>query len=283
MNDTKRSRLALIAFGAVAVPLLAASIAYACGALATLSVHPGSGDAGAQVEGFGRGFSSTHGGAPSAEPVVVRFNSRSGPVLWSGHPAANGNISFSFTVPNTSPGSYTIIATQNNADGQPVAGTPARASFTVTGTPAPAPAPAQQAAPSDPAPAAAPAPAPAASASPAPSASPARATATAPRTRTATRPAPAAAPAPAVAPAPAPAPATAPEEVTAPAPQVAPAPAPALRTTTVTTPSTASSKSDGTPWLAFGLVGVGLVLSLAASAMVLGGRREERAPARARR
>ena len=137
----KRRPLYLMAFGAVAVPLIAASIAYACGALASLSVSASSADAGATISGVGRGFSNSHGGAPSAEPVVLHFNSRSGPVLWSGRPDANGVIEFSFTVPQVDPGSYTLIATQTNADGEPAPGTPARTSFTVTG-PAPVVAPA---------------------------------------------------------------------------------------------------------------------------------------------
>ncbi|MGH9283955.1 MAG: hypothetical protein ACRD0S_13590, partial [Acidimicrobiales bacterium] len=129
----KRRPLYLVAFGAVAVPLIAASIAFACGALASLSVNATSADAGATISGVGRGFSSSHGGAASAEPVVLHFNSRTGAVLWSGRPDANGVIELSFTVPKVEPGSYTLIATQTNADGEPAPGTPARASFTVTG------------------------------------------------------------------------------------------------------------------------------------------------------
>jgi hypothetical protein len=40
---------------------------------------------------------------------------------------------------------------------------------------------------------------------------------------------------------------------------------------------------DGSPWLAIALVGLGLVLSLGATALVLAGRRERKAPAAARR
>ena len=280
----KRRPLYLMAFGAVAVPLVAASIAYACGALASLSVSPASGDVGSTVSGVGKGFSNSHGGAPSAEPVVVHFNSRTGPVLWSGRPDASGNIEFSFTVPKADPGSYTLIATQNNADGVPASGTPARASFQVTG-PAPAVAPAPAAAPAEPVAAApAPAAAPAQTATPAPApaprvrVAPAQTTAAAPVAAPAPAPAPAVAPAPVAAPAPAPAAAPAPVAVT-PAPETTPAPAPARRSVMVSM----SGDSDGSPALAIALVGVGLVLALGASALVLAGRRDSKAPARARR
>jgi hypothetical protein len=292
MKDLKRRRLAIAVAGVVAVPVLAASIAYACGALASVSVSPASGDVGTLVQGSGRNFSDAHGSSPSAEPVYVRLGSRTGTILWEGRPDAAGNIAFAFTVPNVAPGSYTIVATQNNADGTPAGGTPARATFQVTGV-VTAPVAATPAIPEDPAPApaTAAAPAPAQTASPAPAATPAPAT----RTRVAPAPAAAAAPAPAPAAAPAPAVATpAPEATPAPAaaapaaPAVA-APAPAEESSPVTAPARRSatvdtaSASSSTPWLAIGLVGVGLLLSLAASAMVLAGRREEKAPVEVRR
>jgi len=294
MKDLKRRRLAVAVAGVVAVPVLAASIAYACGALASLSVSPASGDVGTTVHGSGKGFSNAHGSSPSTEPVYVRLGSRTGAILWEGRPDSAGDISFAFTVPNVAPGSYTILATQNNADGTPAAGTPARATFQVTG-PVAAPVAATPAIPEDPAPApaTAAAPAPAQSASPAPAATPAPAPAT--RTRVAPAPAAAAAPAPAPAAARAPAIATpAPEAIPAPAaaapaaPAVA-APAPAEETSPVTAPARRSATvetapaSSSTPWLAIGLVGIGLLLSLAASAMVLAGRREEKAPVEVRR
>ena len=160
MKDLKRRRLAVAVAGVVAVPVLAASIAYACGALASLSVSPASGDVGTTVHGSGKGFSNAHGSSPSTEPVYVRLGSRTGAILWEGRPDSAGDISFAFTVPNVAPGSYTILATQNNADGTPAAGTPARATFQVTG-PVAAPVAATPAIPEDPAPAPATAAAPA--------------------------------------------------------------------------------------------------------------------------
>ena len=287
--QSKRRPLYLMAFGALAVPLVAASIAYACGALASLSVNTQSADSGTTVTGMGRNFSNAHGGAPSAEPVVLHFNTRTGPVLWSGRPDASGSVEFSFQVPRVAAGSYTVIATQNNADGVAVGGTPARASLTVAGPVSEAIA-AEAAAPAEPAAAApAAAPAPAAVATPAPAAAPAT-----PRVRVAApartvaaapaaAPAVAAAPAPVAAPAPAveatPAPVAAPAPVVAPAPEVAPAAAPARRSVMVSM----SGGSDGSPALAIALVGVGLVLALGASALVLAGRRDSKAPARVRR
>jgi hypothetical protein len=44
-----------------------------------------------------------------------------------------------------------------------------------------------------------------------------------------------------------------------------------------------ASDSDGSPALAIALVGVGLLLALGASAVVLAGRRDRKAPAKASR
>ena len=284
MTQTKKRALFTTALGAVVVPLLIASFAYACTSLATLSVNPSSAPAGTTVNGTGKNFSPHGTDAPSTEPVVLHLNSRTGTTLWSGRPDAAGNISFAFTVPDVEAGSYTLIATQMNATGGNASGTPARISFQVTPSPAAAEpaaaAPAEEAA----------TPAPAAAAAPAPAATPARAAT--PRVRVAapartSTPAPAAAPAaaapaPAATPAPAvetPAPVAAPAPAVTPAPEAAPATAPARRSVMVSM----SGSDDGSPVLAIALVGVGLVLALGASALVLAGRRDRKAPASARR
>ena len=283
----RRRPLYLLAFGLAAVPLLAASFAYACGALASLTVNPTSADAGSTVSGAGANFASNGMGAPSAEPVVVRFNGRNGPILWSGRPDGAGTIQFTFEVPKVEPGSYVILAMQNNADGQPASGTPSRATLHVTG-PAPvnaAPAPAVVEEPAAAAPvAAAPAPAQTATAAPAassrvrvaPTQSPARPAAATPAAAPAAAAPAAVVPAPEAAAVPA---AVTPAPAVAPAPESAPAPAPARRSVMVSM----SSDSGGSPALAIALVGVGLVLALGASALVLANRRDEKAPARARR
>ena len=273
-------RGSVMAFGAVLVPLVAVSMAYACSVLSTLAVDPGTGVVGTTVAATGRSFSRVEVG--NVEPVAVRWGTADGPLLWSGRPDAGGNIAFSFVVPEAAPGSYTIVATQRTADGVMVAGTPARASFQVTG-------PATQAAtqsavpfePTSPAPAAAPAPATQAATAPRVRVAPAPAA-----SATAATPAPAAVPAPAPAPAPAaePAPAVAPAPAAEPAPAATPAPAPAApapaRRSVMVSMSDDSSGSSG---LAIALVGVGLVLALAASALVLASRRNQKAAAKAKR
>ena len=276
MTPMKKRALFTTALGAIAVPVLIASFAYACTSLATLQVSQSSATAGTVVNGTGARFAPHGADAPATEPVVLHWNSRSGPVLWTGRPDALGSISFAFTVPDAEPGAYTLIATQNNATGGAASGTPARVSFTVSPSPAAAEplaaVPAEETAAAAPATAAAPAPA-----------SPVRTT---PRVRVATpapaaTPTPAVAPAPAAAPAPAPAvetPAAAPAPVT-PAPEAAPATAPAKRSVMVSM----SGGDDGSPVLAIALVGIGLVLALGATALVLAGRRDRKAPAKARR
>ena len=264
---------------AVAVPLVAASIAYACTALATLGLNPTQGDAGTQVQGTGRGFSRATSGV---EPVILRFGSRTGTELWRGRPDAGGNISFSFTVPKVNPGSYAIIATQNTADGQAVPGTPARASFTVTGAPAASPA----AAPAAPAPRAIAAPAPAtrpgsqAVPAPAPAGAPAQAVAGQPGTvagspvaggiGSSTQGGP-----PSVTGTGAAAPGVAATPAGAPAPFGAPA---AEERRTVL-----GAESDGLALLPLALVAAGLVLTLAAAGLVVARRREDKALAWTRR
>ena len=277
---TQRKRVLFSAgLAGVVVPLIVASFAYACTSLATLSVTPAEGTSGATIAGVGKNFIPHGTDRPSTEPVVVRFNSRTGTPLWSGRPDASGNIAFSFTVPDVAPGQYTIIATQNDANGLPASGTPARVAFTVAPSAVQelpiAVAPADEPAAAEPAPAAA----------PAETATPAPATRPTPRVRVAPPAAPApaatATPAPAAA---APAPEATPAPVAEPAPAVTPAPetpaaAPARRSVMVSM----SDDSSGSPALAIALVGVGLVLALGASALVLASRRDRKAPARARR
>lgn len=282
MKQSRARRVWLLGLGAVAVPVLVASIAYACTSLATLSM-PDSGPESGIVSGTGKGFNT----GDTSSAVEIHFASRTGALLWSGRASSAGEIAYSFQIPQgTAAGQYAIIATQTLANGNAAGGTPARAAFQVTGT-----TPAAVTAPVAPAeqvgavePVATPAPAPAA----APARTPAvRAPVVATRAPAAVTPAPVvAAPAPVVA-APAPVVAPAPAVVT-PAP-VAPAPAPAAATPAETPASQRSvmvsmaDDGNGSPWLAIGLVGLGLVLSLGATALVVAGRRDRKAPAAARR
>lgn len=275
MASRTRRRLVL-GVGLVAAPALAASIAYACVSLATLSVSNGTGTVGQTVSGTGTGFSGMMGTvgtnvSATPSPVEIHFGSRSGDVVWTGLPNGTGQISFAFNLPQVAPGQHVIFATQTSATGTAVGGTPARGLVEVVAAPAPVETPAPAAVETA-------APQPSAAVTPAP-ARVARAAAPAPAVVTPT-PAPVVTPAPAVEATPAPAPAvvTPAPAVAVPAP-VAVAPAPARRSVMVSM----SGGSDGSPWLAIGLVGMGLVLSLGATALVIAGRRERKAPVAARR
>ncbi|HWE13660.1 MAG TPA: hypothetical protein VG365_09120 [Solirubrobacteraceae bacterium] len=113
----------MLILAGVAVPLSFASLAYACGVLATVHVNHASTSPGASISAIGGNYST----AKTASLVVLRFNGRTGAVLWSGHPDANGSIHSTFTVPTVAPGYYLIFASQSTAAGTPVAGTPGRA------------------------------------------------------------------------------------------------------------------------------------------------------------
>lgn len=121
-----RKRMAVLVVG-VAVPLCLASVAYACAALATLTLDPQRGRPGATISGGGANYCAD----PACSPVTVRFKSRSGVVLWEGRPTAERKISFDFVVPKAPAGWYSVLATQSKADGAPVAGTPGRASLKI--------------------------------------------------------------------------------------------------------------------------------------------------------
>ena len=126
---TSRRRSAVF-FAAVAAPVIAASAAFACQSLSTAAVSPKSGPAGSTVTVTGNNYST----AATSSPVQVRLDSRTGPLLWSGAPAANRSITATVTIPGDTPAGYhTILVTQYTSTGAPVAGTPGRTSFQVTG------------------------------------------------------------------------------------------------------------------------------------------------------
>lgn len=290
MGKTKRRSLYLSAFGTVMVPLLAASLAHACTSLARVELSPPAGVPGTEVSGTAKDFVHSTAGAP-AQPVIVRFNSRTGPVLASVPTDATGTAQFSFRIPEVDPGYYTIIAMQDDASGRPVSGSPARASLQVTGPALSSSAP-QPAAPVEPAPAQQPAaaPVPDQTATPAPAAPRPAASAAAPQPATAPRVQVAPSASQSRAPVPAPVTAVGDDVTAAPAPPPAPSaeavptpvPAPAAGRRSVMV-SMSDSSSSGSPALAMALVGVGLVLALGASALVLASRREGKAAAKARR
>jgi len=125
----------LVTFVALAVPVGAASLAYACTALATLSVTGGAAP-GQMVTGTGKGFNGgLHGADPATAtrtPVEMHWSTRTGPVMTSSVPDSAGNISFSFAAPSVPAAQYVLIGVQNDsATGNPYYGTPARQSVTI--------------------------------------------------------------------------------------------------------------------------------------------------------
>lgn len=132
----------LVAIGAFVVGLGAA--AYGCASLATLNLSTGSGGPGTTVTFTGAGFAVPRASTGlTATPVVVHWESEEGPVIAEVVPDRYGSISAQFTVPETRPGTYIIVATQKTPRRTPGAapdqapaffaepGTPARASFEV--------------------------------------------------------------------------------------------------------------------------------------------------------
>ena len=268
--------------GLVAVPVTAAmlafaAVAFACTPQASIRLSPSSGAAGTTVTVTGSSFTP-------GTTVKVFWGGISGRLMGTTTATGSNTMSLTFQVPADAPNGQTIVAANQVKDGVAL-GSPANALFNVNtagGATVATPAVTQEDPPAatDGAAALAPiteaAPAPAATAAPAP--------APAPRVRTApAAAAPAATPAPVAEPAPAaPAPvaeATPAPAVTPAAPEAAPA-APARRSVMV---SMAADGSDGSPVLAIALVGIGLVLALGASAVVLAGRRDRKAPAKAQR
>lgn len=119
-----------LVFGAV-LPLAVASVAWACGVLATLTVDQKVAAPGQAIAVTGKNYSAAAG----ASAVTVRLKNRTGTVLATTAPDSNGRINTSFPVPaNLSPGWYTVMATQNNANGTPKSGTPGRTNLRIQGT-----------------------------------------------------------------------------------------------------------------------------------------------------
>lgn len=140
-----RKTISVAAAVAAMTGLAFAAVAYACTALATLSLSAPAGDPGSSVAVTGSGFAAA--GATAAAPVLVHFGGVDGPVLAEAVPDRSGNISAPVVIPrDAAPGAQVIVATQKNARGEAQGGTPARAPFQVTGPGAQAAAP-QQAAP----------------------------------------------------------------------------------------------------------------------------------------
>lgn len=126
---TKRitRRFMIMALPAIVVVAAASTAAaYACTNLATLDLSAPSGAPGTALSVTGSSFT------PNL-PVVLHWNSLTGPALATVNAGPTGSIAASVTVPSTAqPGDYVIVATENS-HGQAAFGTPARATFQVIG------------------------------------------------------------------------------------------------------------------------------------------------------
>lgn len=126
-------RLLIGIFGALAVPLFAASAAYACQKLVTLHANPQSAPAGTAVDVTGVNYDMKE----TSSNVDIRLDSRNGPVLASIPPSqlgAKGDFTRSVTIPEgTASGNHIFVATQTLANGSPCVGCPGRANIEVTG------------------------------------------------------------------------------------------------------------------------------------------------------
>ncbi len=146
-----RRKLGVLMIFAAAVPLAAASVAWACGVLATVSADTRVASPGQAVTVTGSNYASRN-----ASAVTLRLNGRNGPVLATATPDSNGRINQTFTLPsNVDPGWYVVLATQFNANGTPKSGTPGRTTLRVqgsaSGSAAPAAAPWRSSPPTGPA------------------------------------------------------------------------------------------------------------------------------------
>ena len=146
----QRRRWVLIGLCVSAV--IAGSAAWACTNLATVNLSSSMGKPGDAIMVTGSGFMASAaempmdgmvmdmgagaammGELPVRSPVTVRWNGPDGPVLSTAVPDRSGTISVLFTIPETQPGHYTVVAVQKNAQGYDVYGTPARAPLQVIG------------------------------------------------------------------------------------------------------------------------------------------------------
>lgn len=136
---TTNRRVLVLVLGALAGMVVAASAAFACAAITSITMSSSSAAAGSTLDFRGDAFrdgpeQAVEDGPRPVSDVVVRWNSRTGEELWSGR-SENRTIAGSITVPaGTAPGQYMIVATQSYTDtGDPVPGSPARVSLEVTG------------------------------------------------------------------------------------------------------------------------------------------------------
>lgn len=105
-----------------------AAVAWACTALATLDLNTSSAGVGDQVVATGQGFSWY----PTDSPVFIRVNGTDGTLVAETKPdLLNRSFQEGFSVPELPSGSYVVTAEQYDALGDPIAGTPARATLEI--------------------------------------------------------------------------------------------------------------------------------------------------------
>jgi len=114
----------LVIFGAMAVILAAATMAFACTPRQNIThITPMASPPGKSVTVQGEGLNP-------GVPVAIRWNGMAGPSLASGNADAAGNYSVTANIPETGPGIYFIIATAGDAQA-----TVARSAFEVLAAP----------------------------------------------------------------------------------------------------------------------------------------------------
>jgi hypothetical protein len=114
------------------LPLALASVAWACGVLATLKLDTKVAAPGDTVTATGKNYSS----AQQFGDVEIRLQKRNGRLLATTPASASGRINDTFALPeDLDPGWYVVVATQYNTNtGTPKNGTPGRTSLRVQGT-----------------------------------------------------------------------------------------------------------------------------------------------------
>ncbi|HVL91780.1 MAG TPA: hypothetical protein VM264_00380 [Acidimicrobiales bacterium] len=121
---------------AAAAATVSGAAAFGCTALATIDAQAAAAPVGTAVAVTGASFSTAAG----ASPVVFHWGGATGAEVARATPDAAGNVTATFTVPQADAGYHTLVATQQDAKGEAVYGTPARYSFQVLGPDGQAPA-----------------------------------------------------------------------------------------------------------------------------------------------
>lgn len=117
-------RIGVVLFAAAttfAVLIAAAVSVAACTSLATLEASGSAIPLGQVVNVSGRHFATD----PALSPIEVR-DSATNTLLWSGRPDENGDFTATLATADFSPGYHVIVASERDAKGQAVSGTPAR-------------------------------------------------------------------------------------------------------------------------------------------------------------